>query len=42
MAKRLRVSFVFLPQYSPWLNPIEQLFLILKRELQKRNTTYSR
>ena len=42
MATRLCVSFVFLPQYSPWLNPIEHLFLVLKRELQKDNRTYSR
>lgn len=32
--KKMRVHVVFNSQYSPWLNPVEQLFLAIKRKLR--------
>ena len=42
IAERLCVDFLFLPQYSPWMNPIEQLFNMLKRQLRAANQSLSR
>ena len=42
IAERLCVDFMFLPQYSPWTNPIEQLFNLLKRQLRGTNRQYTR
>ena len=42
IAERLCVDFMFLPQYSPWTNPIEQLFNMLKRQLRAANQSLSR
>ena len=32
-AAMMKVHIFFNSEYSPWLNPIEQMFLLLKREL---------
>ena len=33
-ALRIKVSVLIKAQYSPWLNPVEQLFNYIKRELR--------
>ncbi len=33
-ARRMKVSVLMNAQYSPWLNPVEQLFNYIKRELR--------
>jgi len=33
-ARRFKVHVLFNAQYSPWLNPIEQLFNFMKRKLR--------
>ena len=42
IAERLGVDFLFLPQYSPWMNPIEQLFNLLKQQQRTANQSLSR
>ena len=42
IAERLGVDFMFLPQNSPWCNPFEQLFNLLKRQLRATNRQYTR
>ena len=42
IAERLAVEFMFLPQYSPWCNPVEQLFNLLKRQLRAENQQLTR
>ena len=42
IAERLGVDFLFLPQYSPWMNPIEQLFNLLKKQQRTANQSLSR
>ena len=32
-ARKMKVNVLFNAQYSPWLNPVEQLFRHLKRKL---------
>ena len=34
-ARKLKVNVVFNAEYSPWLNPIEQLFQHVKRNLKR-------
>ena len=34
-ARRMKANILFNAQYSPWLNPIEQLFNRLKQSLRK-------
>jgi transposase len=36
-ARRFKVNVLFNAQYSPWLNPVEQLFNYIKRTLRKEN-----
>lgn len=36
-AKRFKVVILFNAEYSPWLNPIEQLFAYVKQQLRSRN-----
>ena len=38
-ARRFRVNVLFNAEYSPWLNPIEQLFGFVKKELKDKDTT---
>lgn len=40
--RRLGVTMLFSAQYSPFLNPIEQLFNYLKRHLRRRGALSSR
>ena len=35
MAKILNISLIYLPPYSPHLNPIEQIWRILKRKIKE-------
>jgi transposase len=35
ICQKMRATILFNAQYSPWLNPIEYLFGILKRELRR-------
>ena len=35
IARQLNVTLVYLPQQSPFLNPVEQLFNALKRILRE-------
>ena len=42
IAQRLGVDFLFLPQYSPWTNPVEQLFNMLKGHLRAQNQQFTR
>lgn len=35
-ARQLNVTLLYNAEYSPWLNPIEQLFSYLKRKLAKQ------
>jgi len=35
-AKRFKVVVLFNAEYSPWLNPIEQLFSFVKLQLRSR------
>ena len=37
-ARRLKVNVLFNAEYSPWLNPVENLFAKIKRELRKKHT----
>ena len=34
-ARRMKANILFNAEYSPWLNPIEQLFNKLKQSLRK-------
>ena len=34
-ARKMKVNVLFNAQYSPWLNPIEQLFGYIKKKLSK-------
>lgn len=34
-ARKLKVTVLFNAEYSPWLNPIEQLFSYIKRHLRQ-------
>ena len=36
-ARRFKVNILLNAQYSPWLNPVEQLFNYIKRTLRKEN-----
>ena len=36
-ARRFKVNVLLNAQYSPWLNPVEQLFNFIKRALRKAN-----
>ena len=38
-ARRFRVNVLFNAEYSPWLNPIEQLFGHVKKELKDKDTS---
>jgi transposase len=33
-ARRMKVNVLFNAEYSPWLNPIEQLFGLIKKQLR--------
>ena len=35
MAKLLNITLIYLPPYSPHLNPIEQIWGILKRKIKE-------
>ena len=35
MAKLLNITLIYLPPYSPHLNPIEQIWRILKRKIKE-------
>jgi transposase len=35
-AKNLRVNVLFNAEYSPWLNPVEQLFGFIKKQVKSR------
>ena len=35
--KEKKVQVIFNSEYSPWLNPVEQLFNFIKRKLKKEN-----
>ena len=37
--RRMKVNVLFNAEYSPWLNPIEQLFGLLKRKLRTQDIT---
>lgn len=34
--RKMKVTVLFNAEYSPWLNPIEQLFKHVKTQLRKR------
>ena len=34
-ARKMKVSVLFNAKYSPWLNPVEQLFNYIKKELKQ-------
>ena len=34
-ARKMKVSVLFNAEYSPWLNPVEQLFNYIKKELKQ-------
>jgi transposase len=34
--QKLKVNVLFNAQYSPWLNPIEQLFNVVKKKMLKK------
>ena len=34
-ARRMKVNVLFNAEYSPWLNPVEQLFNDIKRKLRR-------
>ena len=36
LCRQMKVNVLFNAQYSPWLNPVEQLFGYVKRKLLKR------
>ena len=36
-ARKFRVNVLFNAEYSPWLNPVEQLFGFLKKELRDKD-----
>ena len=36
-ARRFKVNVLFNAEYSPWLNPIEQLFAYIKKNLKQQN-----
>jgi transposase len=36
-ARKFKVNILLNAQYSPWLNPVEQLFNYIKRALRKAN-----
>jgi transposase len=38
-ARKFRVNVLFNAEYSPWLNPIEQLFGFVKKELKDKDTS---
>jgi transposase len=38
-ARKFRVNVLFNAEYSPWLNPIEQLFGLVKKELKDKDTS---
>ena len=35
-ARRMKAHVVFNCEYSPWLNPIEQIFMVLKRRIREK------
>ena len=37
-ARKMKVSIMLNASYSPWLNPIEQLFNAIKRELRRKDS----
>ena len=39
LAKSVSVNVMYLPQYSPFLNPVEQLFNRIKRDLKSDQGT---
>jgi transposase len=38
-ARRMKVNVLFNAEYSPWLNPIEQLFKLIKKQLLKQEVS---
>lgn len=36
-ARNLKVTILFNCEYSPWLNPVEQLFGVLKKKVRDEN-----
>ena len=36
-ARKLKVNVLFNAEYSPWLNPVEQLFRYIKLKLQEEH-----
>lgn len=38
-ARKFRVNVLFNAEYSPWLNPVEQLFGYVKKELRDLDVT---
>lgn len=36
-ARKMKVNVLFNAEYSPWLNPIEQLFNFVKRSLNRKD-----
>ena len=36
--KDMKVHLLFNSQYSPWINPVEQLFGAIKKELRRKQT----
>lgn len=38
-ARKFKVNVLFNAQYSPWLNPVEQLFCHLKKKLIDKQIT---
>ena len=35
--RKMKVNVLFNAEYSPWLNPIEQLFGLLKRKIKTKD-----
>ena len=36
-ARNLKVNVLFNAEYSPWLNPVEQLFSHLKKQIKSKD-----